>query len=151
MLSLKAFLVWLVPLFLMAGTLPLTQAKVYGFCELAKLLHNKHGIAKSELPNWLCLVRWESSYDTTVKHLNAYDGSTDWGLFQINDRYWCDPANGKASSNSCRVKCSKFLGANQDEAVKCVRKIYKVHGFSAWTGWKNHCRGKRLADVKRCF
>jgi len=37
----------------------------------------------------ICLIYWESRYDTeAVGRLNS-DGSLDHGLFQINDRYWC--------------------------------------------------------------
>ncbi|XP_019560054.3 lysozyme c-1 [Aedes albopictus] len=152
MSSLKAINLGIVPILLVAGFLPsIAQAKVYGFCELAQLLHYKHGIARADLPNWMCLVRSESSFDTRATHWNSYDGSTDWGLFQINDRYWCDPGNQLPTANVCRVKCSKFLVPNQDEAMKCVRKIYEVHGFEAWAGWKNQCRGRKLDDVKQCF
>lgn len=37
--------------------------KKWGFCELARLLRNKHQFSESELPDWMCLIEHESTFD----------------------------------------------------------------------------------------
>uniref|UniRef100_A0A672I8G7 lysozyme n=1 Tax=Salarias fasciatus TaxID=181472 RepID=A0A672I8G7_SALFA len=51
----------------------------------------------------VCLSQWESSFNTKATSKNG-DGSTDYGIFQINSRYWCE--DGSYSSNGCNIKCS---------------------------------------------
>ncbi|EAT44943.1 AAEL003712-PA [Aedes aegypti] len=131
---------------LLASTI---EAKKFDKCSLAKALLAQ-GFSKADLRNWVCLVQNESSMDTNKKHNNS-NGSTDWGLFQINDRYWCDPQDKKKkTSNECKVKCSEFLKSDISKASTCAKKIYKRHGFSAWYGWTNKCKGKVLPDLSKC-
>uniref|UniRef100_A0A8D3DU02 lysozyme n=1 Tax=Scophthalmus maximus TaxID=52904 RepID=A0A8D3DU02_SCOMX len=81
-------------------------AKVFERCEWARLLKrngmsNYRGIS---LADWVCLSQWESSYNTRATNRNT-DGSTDYGIFQINSRWWCD--NGQTpTSNACGISCS---------------------------------------------
>ncbi|XP_019560056.3 lysozyme [Aedes albopictus] len=125
------------------------EAKKFDKCSLAKALLAQ-GFSRGDLRNWVCLIQNESAMDTSAKHNNS-NGSTDWGLFQINDRYWCDPQNkNKKTSNECKVKCSEFLKADIGKASTCAKKIHKRHGFSAWYGWTNRCKGKALPDLSKC-
>ena len=80
------------------------NAKRYDECELAVELV-QHGFAKSSLKDWICLIKSESSMDTRAMNPHNSDGSRDYGLFQINDRYWCQ-TSGKQSSNGCGLDCS---------------------------------------------
>lgn len=81
------------------------EAKKFDKCSLAKALLAQ-GFSRGDLRNWVCLIQNESAMDTSAKHNNS-NGSTDWGLFQINDRYWCDPQDkSKKASNECKIKCS---------------------------------------------
>lgn len=82
-----------------------SQAKIYEKCELAKVL-NGLGVSKSELPKWLCLIFKESSYNTRNSHQNTdKHNSKDFGLFMINDYYWCKNGN-KQSANQCNINCN---------------------------------------------
>lgn len=54
----------------------------------------------------VCLTENESHYRTDAINHNT-DGSTDYGIFQINSRWWCD--NGKHTANGCKIKCSGQL------------------------------------------
>ena len=38
----------------------------------------------------MCLARWESNYNTRATNYNRGDKSTDYGIFQINSRWWCN-------------------------------------------------------------
>lgn len=81
------------------------SAKVFTKCELAEKLHYSGGISKSLLPDWLCLVESESDYDSSVIGPVNTDDSYDWGIFQINDRYWCSVGiAGKACNANCKGK-----------------------------------------------
>ncbi|XP_058456243.1 lysozyme-like [Malaya genurostris] len=127
----------------------LGETKKFDKCSLAKALLN-HGFNKADLKNWVCLVQNESGMDTTKTNKNR-NGSSDWGLFQINDRYWCDPRDkNKKSSNECKTPCSALLKDDITIASACAKKIFKRHGFRAWYGWLNKCDGKPLPDLSKC-
>nr|KAF6374484.1 lysozyme [Pipistrellus kuhlii] len=84
------------------------QAKVYERCELARTLKRLglDGYRGVSLANWMCLARWESSYNTRATNYNPGDRSTDYGIFQINSRYWCNDGKTPRSSNACGISCS---------------------------------------------
>ena len=84
-------------------TFTFIDGKVYKQCELARELV-RHGFSKGSLSSWMCLIFSESSYNTLLTNDNV-DGSKDYGLFQINDRYWCKTA-GKRSKNVCGLNCN---------------------------------------------
>lgn len=52
----------------------------------------------------MCLIESESSRRTEVIGGPDDDGSFDYGLFQINDRYWC--STGDHPGKGCDVKCN---------------------------------------------
>lgn len=66
----------------------ISDGREWGMCELAKEMH-ANGFPRSQLDDWMCLVKHESNYEQTAINSDNHDGSTDWGLFQINDRFWC--------------------------------------------------------------
>nr|2RSC_A Chain A, Lysozyme [Bombyx mori] len=119
--------------------------KTFTRCGLVHELR-KHGFEENLMRNWVCLVEHESSRDTSKTNTNR-NGSKDYGLFQINDRYWC--SKGASPGKDCNVKCSDLLTDDITKAAKCAKKIYKRHRFDAWYGWKNHCQGS-LPDISSC-
>ncbi|XP_067124823.1 lysozyme C-like [Centruroides vittatus] len=134
---------------LLISILTFVESKIYDSCELAKELVHKHDFAKQDVANWICLVKHESEFNTTAKGgPNGYDNSYDHGLFQINDHYWCAPPE---EINECNMRCDDLRNDDITDDVKCVRKIFDIHGFSAWTAWKNHCNGTDLSSyMKDC-
>lgn len=81
------------------------SAKVYSKCELARKLDGA-AIPRSKMPDWVCLVKYESSFNSRAKGKMNTNGSFDWGIFQINDKYWC-----KVGSNGgdCNANCNSKL------------------------------------------
>ncbi|KAJ9592165.1 hypothetical protein L9F63_001281 [Diploptera punctata] len=131
---------------IIAVVLQVTSAKTFTGCELAKELR-KQGIPNNhELNEWMCIAQHESSFNTAAKHTNT-NGSIDYGLFQINDKYWCE--HGKAGKD-CNVQCESLTNDNIADDLKCALHIKKVQGLKAWVAWNNECAGKTLKDYTKC-
>jgi len=112
-------------------------------CELATELV-KNGIPPSQVNDWICLVEGESQFNSSAVGSLNWDGSKDYGLFQISEKYWCLP--GRPRATGCKLKCEDLIDDNIVDDVKCVLTIYKEHeglsgnGFNAWVAWKVRCR-----------
>uniref|UniRef100_A0A224Y095 lysozyme n=1 Tax=Panstrongylus lignarius TaxID=156445 RepID=A0A224Y095_9HEMI len=125
------------------------QAKQFSECELARLLHRTYRFDKSKTNNFVCLAAAESSLNTHRTNKNR-NGSTDYGLFQINNMYWCTTPGYASRSNECRTTCSEFLNNDISKAVACANKVYARHGYLAWEGWKAKCR-RGVRDLSYCM
>lgn len=123
------------------------EGKTFSKCELARELV-KQGYEKSALGNWVCLVQAESGFRTDIVGKPNKNKSVDYGLFQINDKYWC--AHGKAGKD-CNVSCENLLKDDITLAARCAQKIFKRHGYKAWYGWRSKCEGKALPSTNECF
>lgn len=122
-----------------------SSAKVFTRCQLASALA-RNGIPRAQIPDWVCLANAESSLNSRATNRNK-NGSTDYGIFQINNGYWCSPGR----HNLCRVSCSALQSDNIGPSIKCAKQIHKSSGFNAWYGWKNKCKGKNVKSyVKGC-
>uniref|UniRef100_A0A1I8Q0F1 Glycosyl hydrolases family 22 (GH22) domain-containing protein n=1 Tax=Stomoxys calcitrans TaxID=35570 RepID=A0A1I8Q0F1_STOCA len=77
------------------------------------------------------------------------NGSNDYGIFQINNYYWCQPANGRFSYNECKLSCNNLLTDSINDSVTCARKIKSQQGWTAWSTWK-YCSGS-LPSINDCF
>ncbi|XP_059055429.1 lysozyme-like [Achroia grisella] len=123
------------------------NAKTFTRCGLVGALRSQ-GFDEANLRDWVCLVESESSRRTDVVGKPNKDGSRDYGLFQINDRYWC--SNTSTAGKDCNITCSQLLTDDITVASKCAKKIYKRHRFLAWRGWTKHCQNKPLPDISNC-
>lgn len=123
-------------------------AKTFTRCSLARKMH-RLGVPKSELAKWICLAKYESSFRTKAVGATNPNGSKDYGIFQINNKYWCQPAKG-SSHNLCQVSCQALLTDNIRMSVNCARKIKSQQGWTAWSAWRSHCSGS-LPSIKDCF
>nr|AFU52809.1 lysozyme C [Cynopterus sphinx] len=130
------------------------QGKVFKRCELARTLkkHGMDGFKGISLANWVCLVKWESSYNTRDTHYNPGSRSTDYGIFQINSRYWCNDGKTPRAVNACHVSCNALMKDDITQAIACAKKVVSdTQGIRAWVAWRNHCQNKDLTRyVKGC-
>ncbi|XP_062550871.1 lysozyme-like [Armigeres subalbatus] len=133
---------------IICAVLGVAESKTFTQCELAKLLHRTYNFDKAKVNNFVCLAQAESSLNTVKTHKNS-NGSTDYGLFQINNKYWCSSA-GYSSSNECKLSCADLLTNDISKAVSCANKIYARHGYSAWYGWKAKCKSG-VKDLSSCM
>ncbi|XP_029941098.1 lysozyme C-like [Salarias fasciatus] len=127
--------------------LAVSSAKVFERCEWARVLksHGMDGYRGVSLADWVCLSKWESSYNTRATN-NNHDGSTDYGIFQINSRYWCKK-DGSPSSNSCNINCNQLLSDDVAVAITCAKRVVRdPNGITAWVAWNNHCANRDLSS-----
>ncbi|CAH2076997.1 unnamed protein product, partial [Iphiclides podalirius] len=94
------------------------------------------------------MVEHESGRRTNKVSEPKSDGSQSYGLFQINDRYWC--SNTDTPGKDCNVTCNELLSKDITKAANCAKMVYRRDGFYTWDGWKNHCRKKPLPDIGCC-
>ena len=102
-------------------------------CQVASYLR-KSGFPEYSVPTMVCTSKYESSYNCDATNKNT-DGSTDYGLMQINSYYWCsgDP---KSKYNSCGTTCSSLFNCQVN--ANCAYIVWKQQGYTAWYGYKNH-------------
>ncbi|XP_053150711.1 lysozyme C-like [Hemicordylus capensis] len=132
---------------ILACVLPIGQGMVYERCQLARKLNELGlgGYCGYPLANWVCMAQHESSYNTAATHYNDYDGSTDFGIFQINSRYWCQYGS-EQSSNICGIQCTDLLTDNIAVDVACAKTVVResADGMGAWVAWRAYCQGRDL-------
>jgi len=137
----------LVPLAVLLRRAP---ARRYDKCELAEELASVHGLAPREVHEWVCIAEFESTFNTAAVNKINWDGSFDYGLFQLNSRYWCrDHFGGK---DACRMPCTDLLDDDISDDLKCVALILEDTerwkgpgtGLSAWVAYVKRCEGRNL-------
>jgi len=102
-------------------------------CDVADYL--KHaGFSSSQIPTMVCISKYESSFNCDATNENT-DGSTDYGLFQINSYYWCsgDP---NSKYNECGISCSSLFDCQKN--ANCAHTVYRQQGYDAWYGYQYH-------------
>lgn len=91
-------------------------------------------ISHDDLNKWTCIVEHSSNF-STQKNVDD-SGITSYGLFQLNDRYFCERNAG--DHRICDVPCLKFDDEFFGDDIQCAQKIYETHlqlfgsGFGAW-------------------
>jgi len=97
--------------------------------DVCRLLKNA-GFPGGDIPKLVCTALKESSFNPRALNTKNTNGSWDWGLFQLNDRYWCG-RNGVGGD--CRAKCADLYDAAKN--VACAKIVYTRQGLSAWYGY----------------
>ncbi|KAK7929865.1 hypothetical protein WMY93_006260 [Mugilogobius chulae] len=97
------------------------------------------------LADWVCLTQHESGFNTRATNRNT-DGSTDYGIFQINSKYWCKDG-GVSRANGCGIQCSALLSDNPSTAITCAKRVVRdPNGIRAWVAWQRNCQGRDLSS-----
>ncbi|KAL0831525.1 hypothetical protein ABMA28_002319 [Loxostege sticticalis] len=125
-----------------------SQAFKFTRCGLVRELR-RQGFPEDKMRDWVCLIEHESGRRTNIVGPRNKNGSFDYGLFQINDGLWCN--NSTTPGKGCHVTCSELLTDDITKACTCAKKIFKIQGFLAWYGWRNHCQHPGdLPDISMC-
>ncbi len=133
---------------------PSDKPKVFERCELAVELYQKHKIAKELVPTYVCIAYYESKYNTSAVGHSNIDGSSDHGIFQISDIYWCSPPG---MGRACGLSCDQLEDFDITNDVECMKKIYDEHqhlsgdGFNAWSVYSPYCKGQSDRFLDGCF
>ncbi|KAK4296780.1 hypothetical protein Pmani_030753 [Petrolisthes manimaculis] len=143
--------------FLLVLVVGLAHAKIFDKCELAHVLQKTYGMSKEEVKSWVCIAQYESTFNTEAINHSNWDGSKDYGLFQLNNRYWCGDEFGK---NVCRMPCTALLDADLTNDLACIKKILrdtervkgKGNGLLAWVAYVNRCQSRNLDEyISECY
>ncbi|EDM16625.1 rCG48647, isoform CRA_b [Rattus norvegicus] len=130
------------------------QAKVFKHCELARILRSSAlaGYRGVSLENWMCMAQHESNFDTEAINYNSTDQSTDYGIFQINSRYWCNDGKTPRAVNACGIPCSALLQDDITQAIQCAKRVVRdPQGIRAWVAWQRHCQNRDLSGyIRNC-
>ncbi|XP_052021674.1 lysozyme C-1-like isoform X2 [Apodemus sylvaticus] len=119
------------------------QAKVYERCEFARALKRSgmDGYYGFSLGNWMCVVHYESNYNTTAINYSPVTKSRNYGIFQINSRYWCNDERTTQAENICKIPCSALLQDDITQAIQCVKRVVSIpQGIRAWVICQTHCQ-----------
>ncbi len=94
--------------------------------EVADLLRTA-GFPESEIGPMVCTAKYESSFFDRAQGHNK-NGTTDYGLFQINSVHLQD--------SSCASKASELFDPATNTA--CALEIWQRQGRNAWYGYQHH-------------
>jgi len=102
-------------------------------CQISGYLQ-KSGFPSYTIGTMVCISKYESSYNCDATNKNT-DGSTDYGLMQINSYYWCsgDPLS---KYNECKIACSSLFNCQYN--TNCAYIVWKQQGYTAWYGYQKH-------------
>ncbi|XP_018784448.1 PREDICTED: lysozyme B-like [Bactrocera latifrons] len=114
-------------------------------CSLARKM-SRFGVPRDQLARWACIAEHES---TDVVGPTNYNGSNEYGLFQINDYYRCQPASGRFSYNQCHIDCNGLLTNNIEPIVRCAQEVLRMQGWSAWSTC--HCCDGYVPNIEDSF
>ncbi|KAM6474752.1 lysozyme C, milk isozyme-like [Liasis olivaceus] len=124
------------------------EAKVFTKCELASVL-KRHGLDAYHgygLGNWVGMAYHKSGYNTKAVGWPNWDGSRDYGIFQINSRWWCNNKQGR-TANGCKKICGAFTDDDITEDNDCAKRIVQdPNKMGAWVAWRNNCKGRDLSQ-----
>nr|XP_048689431.1 LOW QUALITY PROTEIN: lysozyme C-like [Caretta caretta] len=133
-------------------SLPGCRGPVIPRCQLVRILrqYGLEGFGRRSGADWVCLARHKSCYNTKAINCSK-NGSSDYGIFQINSKY-CgyDGRTLGASNGGCHMPCSKLLDNNIADDIRCAKlNARKARGLMPWVAWKKCCRGKDLKPYVR--
>jgi len=126
---------YLVVVLLAVAGLQFVSAKVFERCELAEEMVAQ-GFNRYLLRDWICLIEAHSGRNTS-KVMPLADGTTQWGMYQINDNYWCTAGY---KGGICNIPCESLLTDDITVASTCAQTIFENHGFGGWQGWLTLCQ-----------
>ncbi|KAJ9592167.1 hypothetical protein L9F63_001283 [Diploptera punctata] len=128
----------------MAIVLQTVTAKRFTPCELIEEFKKQGVTDNRELNEWVCIARHESSFNTRAMNKYNSDGSRDYGMFMISNKYWCQ---NDSPGHDCHIKCEDLRNEDISDDIQCALQIKKIQGLTAWARWNSKCANKTLEDV----
>jgi hypothetical protein len=106
----------------------LTSGGTMSESEVAELLQQV-GFPASVIPKMVCTARYESSLDPGNVSPKNSNGSTDYGLFQINSVHL-------GGTPGCPSSADDLLDATIN--AQCALGVYDLQGLDAWVAYRSH-------------
>ena len=103
-------------------------------CQIIKYLQYA-GFPSETLNTMVCIAKYESAFNCGSKNKNT-DGSTSYGLFQINNYHWCNDGLSSRNKQCTTYKCSELYKCHLN--TNMAYDIWKEDGFHAWYGYNQH-------------
>lgn len=134
------------------------EPKVYDQCDLARELYMTHGLPMDMVATMVCIANHESHFNSSAIGRRNTDGSFDYGMFQISDKFWCSPQ--EKFGGGCNLECNHLLDSDITDDVRCVKKIYQETskfsetGFNAWAVYSRNgsdCKNGSHTYISDCF
>ncbi|XP_078089184.1 lysozyme C, milk isozyme-like [Mustelus asterias] len=130
--------------------LTVSSAKLLSRCDVVRAVRNSvlTAFPKYSAADWACLAHHASQYNTLaqydVKDNEGIVQSRDYGIFQINSKWWCADENFPNGPNACSTNCKVFLKDSKDiqADIDCAALIVNQQGMEAWHSWVENCQGK---------
>jgi hypothetical protein len=95
--------------------------------ELATALRSA-GFDEATVPKMICTAKYESSFHEAATNSNS-NGTTDYGIFQINTIHLGKTAGCPSSSN-------ELMDVSTN--AQCAFGVYSIQGLEAWVAYKSH-------------
>jgi len=117
---------------------PQIIAQTLSPCQVATYLRNV-GIPEYDVGKLTCASLYESSRNCQAVGTVNPDGSQDYGVLQVNSKYWCSASNGVVTTShpGCHMTCSQVV-ANCANGFACAKIVYDAQGVTAWYGYSGH-------------
>uniref|UniRef100_A0A493SZH8 lysozyme n=1 Tax=Anas platyrhynchos platyrhynchos TaxID=8840 RepID=A0A493SZH8_ANAPP len=98
----------------------------------------------------VCMYTSRSGFNTQATNRNT-DGSTDYGILQINSRWWCDDGKTPRSKNACGIPCSGLLRKAPSVLTFEFAVINCPDLPLSRVAWRNRCRGTDVSKwIRGC-
>ncbi|HEX7667724.1 MAG TPA: hypothetical protein VF407_24520 [Polyangiaceae bacterium] len=94
--------------------------------QVASLLRTA-GFPESQIGRMVCTAKYESAFYDKASNKNS-NGSTDYGLFQINSIH--------VGKGGCTSTASSLYDTSVN--TKCAKEIFDDQGNNAWYGYQKH-------------
>ncbi|XP_004282064.2 sperm acrosome-associated protein 5 [Orcinus orca] len=137
----------------LAMLMPATvDAKIFQRCDLAMKLEEVglNGFKGYTIGGLLCMAHYESGFDTSFVDHNP-DGSSAYGIFQLNSTWWCD-SGVTPTQNLCHMECHELFNRHILDDIMCAKQIVSSqNSMNTWDSWSQHYSGHDLSEwLKGC-
>lgn len=95
------------------------------------------------------MTQHESNFDTEAVNYNSTDQSTDYGIFQINSRYWCNDGKTPRAVNGCGIPCSGKTRRVDSASKQPICSYCKSRFCAGGKHWRNHQEPEEKAFTVR--
>ncbi|KAG8574071.1 hypothetical protein GDO81_009026 [Engystomops pustulosus] len=93
--------------------------------------------------NWICLAYLESRYNT--KAVNNKGPSRNYGIFQINSKWWCNDGETAGAEDACQISCQSLLNDDIHDDIECAKQVMRdSNDTSTWAAWRNYCSVRKV-------